>query len=93
MSSPPKPALPKCSRLNVVGGFGGSDELLLIVRPSEADAVVPVESFTVIDASCVSAAVGVPLSIPVALIEKPLGRPLADHVYGDMPPVAVSVAA
>jgi len=41
----------------------------------------------------VPAAVGVPEIAPVvALIAKPAGRPVADHVYGVVPPLAVGVA-
>ena len=43
-------------------------------------------------AFCVPAAVGMPLIVPALLIERPLGKPLADHVYGETPPVAASVA-
>ena len=91
MSSPPKPALPKCNRLYVVAGRGGSPELLM-VRESDANAFVPLESFTATDGTCVPAVVGVPLIIPLVLIESPLGRPLADHVYGVLPPMAARVA-
>ena len=48
---------------------------------------------TVIEALNVPAAVGVPLIVPPLLIERPLGRPLADQVYGDIPPVAARFVA
>jgi hypothetical protein len=52
-----------------------------------------VESFTVTFAVLVPAAVGVPVITPVlALIVSPAGRPVADHVYGVVPPVAVTGA-
>jgi hypothetical protein len=95
VSSPPNPALPKCRRLKVVAGWGGNPELLpelLIVRESDADAVAPFASVTPNEAICVPAAVGVPLIVPLVLIESPLGRPLADHMYGVLPPVAARVA-
>jgi hypothetical protein len=38
-------------------------------------------------------AVGVPEMTPAELIERPLGRPEADQVYGGVPPVAASVVA
>ena len=38
-------------------------------------------------------AVGVPLICPLAaLMVKPAGRPVADHVYGVVPPLALMVA-
>jgi hypothetical protein len=83
--------LPKCNRLNVVAGLEGNEELP-IVTENEADAVAPVESFTVSAAICVPDVVGAPLIVPALLIESPLGRPAADHVYGDVPPVAPKVA-
>ena len=45
-----------------------------------------------IEAVKVPDAVGVPLMVPALLIERPLGRPLADQLYGETPPVAASVA-
>ena len=63
-----------------------------MVTENDADAVAPVESFTVSAAICVPAVVGAPPIVPALLIESPLGRPLADHVYGEVPPVAPSVA-
>jgi hypothetical protein len=75
----------------VVAGLGGREELLM-VRESEADAVVPLESLAVSDAICVPAVVGVPLIVPVLLIERPLGRALADQLYGETPPVAARFA-
>jgi hypothetical protein len=39
------------------------------------------------------AAVGVPDMTPAELIERPLGRPEADQVYGGAPPVAARVVA
>ena len=55
-----------------------------------------VESRTVIEAVKVPDAVGVPLIVPVLgpalLMERPLGKPLADQLYGETPPVAASVA-
>jgi hypothetical protein len=52
------------------------------------------ESFTVMFALLVPAGpVGVPLITPVPeLIVSPAGRPVADHVYGVVPPVAATVA-
>jgi hypothetical protein len=35
-------------------------------------------------------AVGVPDMMPAELIERPLGRPDADQVYGGVPPVAAN---
>jgi hypothetical protein len=86
--------LPKCNRLNVVVGLGGREELLalLMVKESDEEAVAPVESFTVNAAICVPAVVGAPLIMPVLLMESPAGRLPADHVYGEVPPVAANVA-
>jgi hypothetical protein len=51
------------------------------------------ESFTVMVALVVPAADGVPPITPVeGLIDKPVGRPVADHVKGVVPPTAVTVA-
>jgi len=42
----------------------------------------------------VPAVVGVPLITPVLLlIVKPAGKPVADHVYGVVPPFATTVVA
>jgi len=50
-------------------------------------------SFTVILAETVPAVVGVPLITPVLLfIVNPAGKPVADHIYGVVPPVAATVA-
>jgi hypothetical protein len=38
-------------------------------------------------------AAGVPDMTPAELIERPLGRPEADQVYGGVPPVAARVVA
>jgi hypothetical protein len=38
-------------------------------------------------------AVGIPDMTPAELIERPLGRPAADQVYGGVPPVAARVVA
>ena len=65
---------------------------LAMLSGSEDDTVVPLESFTVSEAICVPAVVGVPLIVPLLLIERPLGRPLADQVYGELPPVAARFA-
>ena len=52
-----------------------------------------VESVTVMDALVVPSTVGVPEIIPVdAAMVKPAGRPVAAHVYGEVPPVATTVA-
>src|SRR5690349_14820892 len=49
------------------------------------------ESFTVIAAVLVPAVVGVPLITPVAaLIDNPAGNPVADQLYGVVPPLAVT---
>jgi hypothetical protein len=51
-----------------------------------------VTSVTVIDAVNVPVTVGVPVIAPVdALIFRPVGRPLADQLYGVVPPVAATV--
>src|SRR5579885_147983 len=52
-----------------------------------------VESFTVMVAVLLPAIVGVPLMTPVvALMVKPAGNPVADQLYGVVPPVALTVA-
>jgi hypothetical protein len=75
----------------VVAGLGGREELLM-VRESEAETVVLLESLTVSDAICVPAVVGVPLIVPALPIDRPVGRALADQVYGETPPVAARFA-
>jgi hypothetical protein len=80
----------------------GSGDCVAIVKPVPIDmerlafAVCwgLVESFTVTFAVLGPAGpVGVPLITPVpALIVSPAGRPVADHVYGVVPPVAATVA-
>src|SRR5579883_1151918 len=78
----------------VVGEVGEIETVgASIVSPRDTDAVPPLESFAVIATICVAAKVGVPLIVPALFIERPLGRPLADHVYGELPPLAVTVAA
>ena len=62
-----------------------------MVRESDADELCH-SVFTTTDGTCVPAVVGVPLIIPLVLIERPLGRPLADHVYGVLPPMAAMLA-
>src|SRR5215471_4971419 len=37
-------------------------------------------------------AVGVPLMVPSLLMASPVGRPLAVHSYGGLPPVALTLA-
>jgi len=60
----------------------------------EAEALSPppgVESFTVSVKDNVPGATGVPVMIPVAgVILKPGGNPVADQVYGGVPPLAVA---
>ena len=50
------------------------------------------ESVTVIEGVLVPAAVGVPEMAPDELIESPAGSPVADQVYGAVPPPALIVA-
>src|SRR5579883_801173 len=56
-------------------------------------AVGVVESVTLMVTLPLLGPVGVPVMAPVeGLIESPPGRPVADQVYGGVPPVAASVA-
>ena len=65
-----------------------NDSVLLAVR-----CVGLLESVTVSVTLFVPAAVGVPLMTPVdVLILTPGGSPVADHVYGGVPPLATTVA-
>lgn len=65
-----------------------SDRLLVAVR-----CVGLVESVTVMTTVPELAPDGVPLMTPLdASMPRPLGRPVADHVYGVVPPVALRVA-
>ncbi len=65
-----------------------SDRFLVAVRCAGV-----VESVTVIDTVLVPAVVGFPLMAPLAAsIVRPAGRPVADHVYGVVPPLALTVA-
>jgi len=55
--------------------------------------VAVIASVTLTTTVDVPAAVGVPEIVPVEeLIDRPAGRPVADHVYGVVPPLAVGVA-
>src|SRR5579872_341485 len=65
-----------------VGEIETATEPDTTIRESDDDAVVPRESFTVSEAICAPAAVGLPLMVPVPLMERPLGRLVADQVYG-----------
>jgi hypothetical protein len=57
------------------------------------DRVGLVESVTVILTVLAPNAVGVPLIAPVeAFRDRPRGNPVADHVYGALPPVAATMA-
>ena len=65
-----------------------SDRLLLAVR-----CVGFVESVTVTTTVPELAPCGVPLMTPLdGSMLRPAGRPVADHVYGVVPPVAATVA-
>ena len=55
--------------------------------------VAGVASVTVIVIGNVPAVVGVPETVPVASRVSPAGSPVADHVYGMVPPDAVPVGA
>lgn len=71
--------------LSDAGGAGGSVTVIVIV----AVAVCFCESVTVSVTLGVPAAVGVPvIELPVTL--KPAGNPVAENVYGGVPPVAVN---
>jgi hypothetical protein len=50
------------------------------------------ESVTVIEGVLVPVAVGVPEMAPEALMLRPAGSPVADQVYGDVPPLTLIVA-
>ncbi len=70
-----------------------SCELMVIAKFADAVCCGLPESFTVTVALLDPAAVGVPLITPVlAPIVSPAGRPVADQVYPDTPPVAATVA-
>src|SRR5438045_3175527 len=64
--------------------FTMSDAVPVAVAPELSVNVKPMEN--------VPATVGVPEMTPPALIVKPDGRPLADHVYGAVPEVPATVA-
>jgi len=61
------------------------------VMLNDLAAVAFAESVTVRVTEKLPAAVGVPDMTPAELIERPLGRPEADQVYGAVPPEAASV--
>jgi hypothetical protein len=63
-----------------------------MVNVKERDMVARAESVTVTVTVNVPASVGVPLSTPADEAVTPLGVPLTDHVYGDVPPLAAKVA-
>ena len=50
------------------------------------------ESVTVIEGVLVPVAVGVPEIAPVELMLRPAGSPVADQVYGAVPPPAAMAA-
>src|SRR5690606_4984193 len=59
------------------------------VHENDAEAVAPEESRTVTVTLDVPAVEGVPVMVPVdELIDRPAGRPVAEKVYGVLPPVA-----
>ena len=63
-----------------------TDTVLATVQVKVADPEAPVESVAVSVTEQVHGAVGVPLIVPVdELIERPAGRPVADHVKDVMP--------
>jgi hypothetical protein len=63
-----------------------------VVHVNEAPPVNAALSRTVTLDENVPAAVGVPEMTPLeALIAKPVGSPVADQLYGEVPPVAVTV--
>src|SRR5580704_13105607 len=78
--------------MELLTGGGGATGAAATPIVSLALTLALVESRTVIEALKVPEAVEIPLMVPALLIERPLGRPLADHVYGETPPVAASVA-
>src|SRR5579885_646803 len=83
------PAVPVGSSVVVMGG-GAMFRARLTVAVS---AVGVVESVTLIVTFPLLPAVGVPVMAPdEALIERPAGKPVADHEYGVVPPVAARVA-
>jgi len=86
-------APPGRAKVEIKRGAGAvaGGTLVMMVSDSDADAVVPRESFTVREAIWMPAVAGVPPIVPLVLIESPLGRPLADHVNGAAPPVASRV--
>ena len=49
------------------------------------------ESVTVIEGVLVPSAVGVPEIAPEELMLRPAGRPVADQVYGAVPPLTLIV--
>jgi hypothetical protein len=73
----------------VVVIFNGAGKM---VSARLAEAETPIESFTVTLTENEPGEVGVPLKAPVDDTETPLGKPLADHEYGGVPPVAPKVA-
>lgn len=62
--------------LPAIGGGGGPERMLTL---SFWLTFAFVESKTLIEAAKFPEVVGVPLIVPVLLIERPLGRPLADQ--------------
>ena len=61
-------------------------------RPNVFPIVRPTLSVTVTTGEKLPSAAGVPVMIPVALsIDSPEGRPVALHLYGAVPPAAVTV--
>ena len=67
--------------------------LMLMGRFAIAVSCGMVESVTVTVTVVLPNDVGVPVTWPEVLIERPVGRPIALNVYGPVPPVAATVAA
>ena len=66
----------------------GAEEMLIV---SLALTLAFVASRMATEAVKAPEVVGVPLIVPVLLRERPPGKPLADQVYGETPPLAASV--
>ena len=68
----------------------GADALELIVNVRLAELVLWLESVTVKVTVLLPEVLGVPVSNPAVLTLRPVGKPLAFHVYGEAPPVAAN---
>ena len=75
-----------------IAAIGRTDVAAATWKLKDAEPVAPVESVALTVTDDVPAVVGVPETTPAADIARLAGRPVAVHLYGAVPPVAVRVS-